>query len=136
MTKSGIASILGTLLILGCAAGQARAQTTEDENQTQSVTRSGMLEATPGFTGSKLGIEVEEVEIVGGDLQAIDLRVPFGAPRVDRIEIEAANGKVIELPREAEIEPGSDPFSTDIRVFLPRRQNLQFRIRIIDLPDD
>ena len=136
MAKSVIASALVFVLVVGCAAQRSVAQTADELAQPPSMTRSGVLEATPGFVGSELGIEVEQVEAVDDGLWAIDLSLPFSAQQIDRIQIEAANGKVIELPRAVEIESGSDPNYTDVRVYLPRRKNLEFRVRLIDLPDN
>lgn len=98
---------------------------------------SGVLEAKPGFTGDQIGVEVERVAPAdGGRLQALDLNLPIASEQVDRIEVESVSGEIVELPREPEIEPGPDPRNTGIRIYLPNRKNWEFRIRIIDVPED
>lgn len=103
----------------------------------KTIVRTGVLQAQPGYTGRKLGVEVEDVSIVDdGQVQVIELNLPFATEGIDDIEVESVTGEIIELPREAEIEPGPDPENTGLRIYLPKRKNWEFRIRLIDLPDD
>lgn len=120
----------------GCASNRPAA-TAAERMQAERVVRSGVLEAKPGFTGDEIGVEVERVEAVdGGRLQALDMNLPLAIERVDRIEVESVSGEVVELPREPEIDPGPDPRNTGIRIYLPKRKNWEFRIKIIDVPED
>ena len=124
------------LIVAGCASERSPSAAAERAAAEKTV-MSGVLEAKPGFTGDEIGVEVERVVPVdGGRLQALDLNLPLAAERVDRIEVESVTGEVVELPREPEIEPGPDPRNTGIRIYLPKRKNWEFRIKIIDVPED
>ena len=101
------------------------------------VIESGRLVAEPGFTGKKYGVEVERIMLLDDSgIQAIDLSLPFASDRVDEIEVISNAGETIEQQREADIETGPDPKNTGVRLFLPRRKNWEFRLRIIDVPED
>lgn len=120
----------------GCASKRSPS-TAAERAAAEKTVMSGVLEAKPGFTGDEIGVEVERVVPVdGGQLQALDLNLPLASDRVDRIEVESVSGEVIDLPREPEIEPGPDPRNTGIRIYLPKRKNWEFRIKIIDVPED
>lgn len=117
------------LLASGCASTPDTSQRTERTSAT--------LEAVPGFTGDKLGIEVEQVTPVeGGKLQAIDLNLPMEPVMVDRVEVLTPEGKLIEQQREAEIVPETDERGVGLRIYLSKRKNWEFRLRLIDLPED
>ena len=128
--------LLGIFLMTGCAVNRSPEDTNAIKPPPESVTRTGVLEAQPGYTGSKFGVEVENVSTINDEVQAIDLMLPFTAEQVDVIEVESVTGEVIDLPQEVDIEPGSDPQNTGIRVYLPERKNWEFRIKIIDTPED
>lgn len=100
------------------------------------MVRTDVLEAKPGYIGNRFGVEVEDVSVIGDQVQAVDLNLPFSAENVDRIEVESATGEVVNLPREVDIEPGPGPNNTGVRIYLPKRKNWEFRIRIIDTPED
>ena len=119
------------LLATGCATDKSATS-----QPSETTTRSGLLQATPGYTGSKLGVEVEDVSVTGDDLQIIDLNIPLSNNQVDQIEIESVNGDIIESPKEVDIQPGPNPDNTGIRVYLPKRKNWEFRLRIIDFSDE
>ena len=136
MTRIVILFLSGLFLAAGCAVDRPPADAKTGQHQAESLLRSGVIEARPGYTGSKLGIEVEGVSVVGDELQAIDLNLPFSAEQVDSIVVESITGEVVELPREVDIEPGPDPKNTGVRIYLPKRKNWEFRIRIIDAPED
>jgi len=139
MIRALALSLMGVLLVSGCAGHRSPSASgvSDVEPETQSVVLTGVLEAKPGYTGNKFGVEVENVSVTGGgEVQALELSLPFAAEEVDRIEVESAEGEAVVLPREVEIEPGPDPKNTGIRIFLPKRKNWEFRIRIIDLPED
>lgn len=100
------------------------------------ILESSLLRAEPGFTGNRLGVEVDAVTPLDGqDLQAVDLTVPLRAERVDRVDVLAPSGELIEQPAESRIDAGPGE-QTGIRIFLPGSRNLQFRLRLIDLPED
>lgn len=123
------------LLLAACAADRPSSAAGADLMPPEIVLESGVLEAKPGYTGSKLGVEVEGVSAAGNDL-AIDLNLPVAVEQVDRIEVESITGRVIELPREVEIEPGPDPRNTGVRIYLPKSKQWEFRIKIIDMPEN
>jgi len=126
--------LVSILLLAACAADRPYSTSDVDLSPPEIVLESGVLEAKPGYTGNKLGVEVESVSTVGDDL-AVDLNLPVASDRVDRIEVETITGQAIELPREVEIEPGPDPRNTGIRIFLPKSKQWEFRIKIIDMPE-
>ncbi len=134
--KTLILLFLGILLMAGCAVDRSPADVNAGQRQTETVMRTGVLEAQPGYTGSKFGVEVESVSNISDEVQAVDLVLPFTAEQVDLIEVETVNGEVVDLPKEVDIESGPDPKNTGIRVYLPKRKNWEFRIRIIDTPED
>ncbi len=136
MKKTLISFLTGVLLASGCAVERAPSGKESGRDGAVSVVRTGVIEARPGYTGSKFGVEVEDVSVIDDQLQAIDLSLPFALEEVDRIEVESVTGDFIELPREADIGPGPDPRNTGVRIYLPRRKNWEFRIRIIDTPED
>ena len=134
--KTLILLFWGILLMAGCAVDRSPADVNAGQRQTETVMRTGVLEAQPGYTGSKFGVEVESVSNISDEVQAVDLVLPFTAEQVDLIEVETVNGEVVDLPKEVDIESGPDPNNTGIRVYLPKRKNWEFRIRIIDTPED
>ena len=128
--------IAAIFIVAGCASKRSTTAAAERADAEKAV-MSGVLEAKPGFTGDEIGVEVERVTPAdGGRLQALDLNLPLAGEQVDRIEVESVTGEVVELPREPEIEPGPDPRNTGIRIYLPQRKNWEFRIKIIDVPED
>ncbi len=97
---------------------------------------SGDLRAEPGYTGERIGVRILGVtDLPEEELQAIDLDVPLDAERIDRIEIFSPGGRPIEQSKDAEIRPLPDPDNTGIRIYLPKRNGLEFRIKLIDDPD-
>ena len=100
------------------------------------ILESSLLRAEAGFTGNRLGVEVDAVTPLDGqDLQAVDLSVPLAAGRIDRVDVLAPSGEIIEQPAESRIDPGPGE-QTGIRIFLPGSKRIQFRLRLIDLPED
>ncbi len=98
---------------------------------------SGNLRAEPGFTGDRIGVRILGVtDLPDEELQAIDLDVPLDAGQIDRVEIFAPGGRPIEQPKDAEIKPLPNPDNAGIRIFLPKRKDLEFRIKLIDEPDN
>ncbi len=136
MRKTSIFLFTGLLLASGCAAERSPTGGNTALDRSESVVRTGIIEARPGYTGSKFGVEVEDVSVIDDRVQAVDLTLPFGVEEVDRIEVESVTGDFIDLPRQAEIGPGPDPKNTGIRIYLPKRKKWEFRIRIIDVPED
>ena len=100
---------LSIFLAAGYADAGSPIDASAGKHQSGSVTRTGVLEARPGYIGSKFGVEVEDVSTISDEVQAIDLMLPFSAKQVDVIEVESVTGEVVDLPKEVDIEPGQDP---------------------------
>ncbi len=97
---------------------------------------SGELRAEPGFVGDRLGVRILGVtDLADESLQAVDLDVPLDSDRIDRVEIVSPRGQPIEQPKEAEIKSVPGPENAGIRIYLPNRKGLEFRIKLIDDPD-
>lgn len=121
--------LIAAVLVSSCAS------TSKPSQRTERV--SGTLESVPGFTGDRLGIEVEQVsEVEGTDLQAIDLKLPLEPEQVDRIEVTTPAGNPVEQKRPAEITTEADERGVGIRLYLSKQKNWEFRLRLIDLPED
>lgn len=96
---------------------------------------SGLLQAEPGFRGDRLGVEVERVtETEDGRLE-IDLHLPLQADMVDEVEVLGPRGRPLDLGKEPQIRPDDDERGVGLRLFVPKSSNLEFRLRLIDLPE-
>lgn len=129
---------LNALLFAACTPGQGghRVGLADAPPPPPPEVESGNLRAEPGYTGDRIGVRILGVtDLPDEDLQAIDLDVPIDAGRVDRVEIVSPRGRPIEQPKDAEIRPLPDPENAGIRIFLPKRKDLEFRIKLIDEPD-
>lgn len=134
-----LALALCALLVAGCAPKHKgrRVGIANAPPPTLQEIESGDLRAEPGFTGDRIGVRILGVtDLPEEDLQAIDLDVPLDAGRIDRVEIFSPGGRPIEQPKDAEIKPLADPDNAGIRIFLPKRKDLEFRIKLIDEPDN
>ena len=129
---------LSALLAAGCAPRHkgSRVGLADAPPPVLAEVESGNLRAEPGFTGDRIGVRILGVtDLPEEELQAIDLDVPLDPGRVDRVEIFAPGGRPIEQPKDAEIGPRTDPENAGIRIFLPKRKDLEFRIKLIDEPE-
>lgn len=129
---------LSALLAAGCAPKHQgrRVGLTDAPPPVLAEVESGNLRAEPGYTGDRIGVRILGVtDLPDDDLQAIDLDVPLDAERVDRVEIVAPGGRPIEQSKDAEIKQLPDPDNVGIRIYLPKRSGLEFRIKLIDEPD-
>lgn len=93
----------------------------------------GFLENTPGFKGELIGAEVEDVKFnTDGDYQVIRVSVPVDPDSVDTVKVFTESGEPIPQPREAEIVKNYENERVDMLIFLSKRKNIGFRLRLID----
>jgi hypothetical protein len=95
----------------------------------------GDLKAEPGARGDKIGAEIVNTESLG-DLQSIEIKVPVKAEEVDEVQVIDSSGQQYRLTREAEIIQNTETGDVGIKFEVPKSKNLNFRLRLIDHPDD
>ena len=97
----------------------------------------GYLENTPGFKGELIGAEVEDVKsIADAEYQSIRVSIPVDPDSVDRVRVFTESGQLIPQAREAEIVKNYENERVDMLIFLTKRKNISFRLRLIDNLDD
>ena len=127
-----------SLMATGCTGLSERQASFADAPPPPGITEveTGNLQAIPGFSGGRLGAEITSISVVPDeDIQAIDITVPFPVERVDRIEVISITGDPIQQDRQAQILQDREPNKVGIRLYLPKRKNWEFRLRLIDEPD-
>ncbi len=128
---SRVLTCLASALLLQACASVPKPVTTTTERVTST------LRPEPGFTGSRMGAEVEEVFISDDErFQVIDLLLPLDPEVVDEIQVESASGQPVDLRKKPEINPEQDGQATGVRLFLSRDKKWEFRLRLIDNPDE
>ncbi len=130
---------LSALLVAGCAPKHKgrRVGLADAPPPSLQEIESGNLRAEPGYTGDRIGVRILGVtDLPDEDLQVIDLDVPLDAGQIDRVEVVSPGGRPIAQPRDAEIRPLPDPANAGIRIFLPKRKDIEFRIKLIDEADN
>ena len=127
------------LLLQGCAnqlqpksdyAPPPGAMPVENSNQD-----TGYLEPTAGHKGDGIGAEVISSEVIG-DEQEIEIMVPINPDLVDQIQVTSSTGDSVVLTREAQIVQNYENNSVGISIRIPKTDNLGFRLKLIDHPDD
>ncbi|MDH3220863.1 MAG: hypothetical protein OEO19_15120 [Gammaproteobacteria bacterium] len=129
---------LCSLLLASCYGHKARRTGHADAPPPRlAEVETANLRAVPGYTGDRLGAEITDISnLPGEDTQAIGISIPIESGRVDRIEVVSPEGEPIQQQREADILQQGDGNNVGIRLFLPKRSNWEFRLRLIDVPDD
>ena len=128
-------------LITGCTTSselQKQADKTIDASPpVLTEVNTGYLKATPGYRGDMLGAQIESISMTPtGDQQVIELSIPIDPKRVDRVEVISISGELVKQNRKAEILGDYETSNVGIKLFLPRRKDWSFRLRLIDIPDN
>lgn len=96
------------------------------------------LHTEVGSTGKKIGATVEHVDQGRGDeTTVIDLSIPFGNPdSIDTIQvISRETGKPVIQRKQAEWIKDNESDIHELRLFLNKKSNFEFRLRLIDSPE-
>jgi hypothetical protein len=129
---------LAIIFVSGCASpdqsGSVQKTTAKKTGvKPISYVDTGFLENTPGFKGELIGAEVEDVKFnTDGDYQVIRVSVPVDPDSVDTVKVFTESGEPIPQPREAEIVKNYENERVDMLIFLSKRKNIGFRLRLID----
>jgi hypothetical protein len=100
-----------------------------------SAVETGALQSKRGSKGDKIGAEIVGTEKLG-DLQSIEIKVPMKAEEVDEVQVLDESGQEYRLTRDAEIIRNTQTGDVGIKIEVPNSNNLNFRLRLIDHPDD
>jgi hypothetical protein len=95
----------------------------------------GELRAQRGNRGDRLGAEVINTELIG-DLRSIEINIPIEPDQVDQVDVIDSSGKSIRQSRQAEIVHDYETNNVGIKIQVPNSDNLGFRLRLIDNPDN
>ena len=95
----------------------------------------GELKAEPGARGDKIGAEIVNTESLG-DLQSIEIKVPVKPEEVDEVQVIDSSGQQYRLTRDAEVIQDTETGDVGIKFEVPKSKNLNFKLRLIDHPDD
>ena len=95
----------------------------------------GQLEPTIGHKGDKLGAEVVGSEDLG-DEQLIEIRVPIDPALVDQVHVTTPDGQTVRQSREARIVENYENNHVGISVRIPKSDNMGFRLKLVDHPDN
>ena len=140
-TRAISISMLNIALVMGCTTGSALQKqpynTTETSPPVVTELNTGYLKATPGYRGDVLGAEIESISIIsGGEQQSIKVNVPINPDLVDRVEVISTSGQTVKQNQKAEILRDYETNNVGIKLFLPKRKDLSFRLRLIDVPEN
>lgn len=125
--------LIAGLLAVGCTPEKRDLKAASTANLPQKVYRTGVLKAEPGHIGDVYGAEVGRISILPDDVvQAIEITLPIEPHRVDQVEVVSTSGNPVEQVQAPEITPGDKGDNTRVKIFLPKREKWQFRLRLID----
>jgi len=129
------------LIVLACLLWQASASGVEPESSytppqgaapmEEKSVDTGQLRATPGTRGDELGAEIIRHEEYD-EYQSIELSVPIEPDQVDRVEVMTPSGEMIPQSREAQIVHDYETNNVGIKIHVPKTENLEFRLKLID----
>lgn len=95
----------------------------------------GELKPTVGHEGDQVGAKVIGTR-QEGDEQVVDIEVPVDPDSVDRVEVYSTGSDSVVLTREAQIIQNYETNNVGISVRVPNSENLGFRLKLIDHPDN
>lgn len=124
MRQSIFQTALAGLLIL-CASPMLTAQ---------QVTESSLLSAEEGSSGTAIGAVVEEVKLSDGGTVLL-LSVPEELPTDQKILLITPDGNELPQSKEAVIVDSYDEGRTGIRLFVDKKGQFEFRLRLLDITD-
>jgi hypothetical protein len=141
MSKSCL-TIGSSLLLCGIGAqciAQDSSLSANDELSTPGVKTldTGVLQNVSGYRGDVLGAEVVSISAGEDDLtQIIELSVPIDPDLADRALVVSPSGKRIELEDPIKISRDDKNNKVGITLKLSKKNQLEFKIKLIDLPDE
>ena len=130
---------LAGLLLQGCASSmEPRSSYTPPPGAAPTENSSldtGQLEPTVGHKGDQLGAEVISADD-SGELRSLEINVPIQPDLVDQVQVLTSEGEPMPLSREAQIVHDYETNNVGISVQVPKSENMGFRLKLIDHPDD
>ena len=130
---------LSGLLLQGCASNmEPRSRYTPPPGAApmeNSSLDTGQLEPTVGHKGDQLGAEIISADD-SGELRSVEINVPIQPDLVDQVQVLTSQGEPMPLSREARIVHNYETNNVGISVQVPKSENLGFRLKLIDHPDD
>jgi len=134
-----IPAILCCLWLAGCASSLepkgAYAPPRGAAPMENKAVETGELQPERGARDEQTGAEIVDTESLG-DLQSIEVKVPAKVDEVDEVQVIDSSGQQYRLTREAEIIQDTETGDVGIKFEVPKSKNLNFRLRLIDHPDD
>lgn len=131
--------VLICLLLQGCASQlQPKATYRPPPGATPEEVgnvNTGDLLPTVGHQGDRLGARVVGAEDDGDD-QVLQIELPVDPTTVDRVEVIAPGSGSEVLSREAQILQNYENDNVGITVRVPKSDNMGFRLKLIDHPDE
>lgn len=100
----------------------------------QAVTESSLLSAEEGSSGTAIGAVVEEVHLSDGGTVLL-LSVPEDLPTDQKILLITPEGNELPQSKKAVIVDSYDEGRTGIRLFVDRKEQFEFRLRLMDISD-
>lgn len=127
------------LLLAGCASQlQPRSDYLPPPNAAameNGALDTSYLKPVTGHKGDQLGAEVISAETTGDEL-LIEILVPIDPDLVDQVEVTSSSGDSVILTREARIVQDYESNNVGITIRIPKSENLGFRLRLVDHPDN
>ena len=104
-----------------------------DENA--SVIETGYLYTEPGDVGDLIGAEVTSVDSEGQEETFVQVLVPVGPEKVDRIEIYDLSGNKIPQMSQPDLLRDYPDDRVGVKLHMKKKPGFEFRLRLIDIPD-
>jgi hypothetical protein len=98
----------------------------------------GLLKNTTGYRGDVLGAEViSVVKSEDGKTELIEVRIPLDLEhdQVDQVYVFSSTGQRFIFDKPLEISMDHENNKVGVIMSLPKKTNIGFVIRLIDLPD-
>ena len=138
MTAPGyIFLLLLPALFYGCSTGNEIPQEHAPPKAlppNANILETDYLEATPGYTGSILNAEVIGTEI-RGESRVIEINVPIDPDLADQVRVISPSGQRLQQDIEAEVTRDYENNNVGIKIFIPKKNKVNFKIRLLDYPD-
>ena len=119
-------------ILPGCASVPDKAEAAATPSPAPEAIETGMLEAKPGFVGDVLGAEVTEMDTTGDTMDVISVTVPVEPGQIEVVRVIAPSGNIVEQEKPAELSPDYQNHRVGVRLYLPKRKNWEFKLRLVD----
>jgi hypothetical protein len=101
-----------------------------------STIETDVLQAEPAYTGNVLGAKIKQVTIdEKNQIQIIDISVPINPDKVNHIQVLSPSGDVVKQDKTAQILRDYENNNVGIKIFVPRKQNWVFKLRLMENPE-